>query len=285
MCRLFGLLAEPGTPAEPWLMKGERSFLAQSNASVETAQRDGWGIAWYPGRRTPKVEKGVGGAFEPGERERFATTAAAATGPVVVGHLRHASNPMGLSKERLSGLENVQPFHHAGILFAHNGMIPFPRETRPLLGKFERNLEGVNDSEVLFWLLVRHIEETGDPLGAYARTVDDLLQVWKGQGSPAEGPFSGLNVVLSRGPNELWAFCHWRGEHGPGLLDGSRPYYRMTYAADTKKAVVGSEPFDGHRHDWRDLGNGEYLHAQSAHGLVGVKTGPIPSLRVPAPSA
>jgi hypothetical protein len=162
-------------------------------------------------------------------------------------------------------------------------MIRYPRETRPLLGKFEENLAGVNDSEVLFWLLVRHIEETGDPLGAYARTVQDLIRVWNDQGSPSEGPFTGLNVVLSRGPNELWAFCHWRGEHGPGLLDASRPYYQMTYSADTKQAVVGSEPFDGRRRAWRDLGNGEYLYAQSSHGLVGVKTGPVPALRPPAP--
>lgn len=286
MCRLFGLVSAGETPAEPWLVSGERSFLAQSNASPEHAQRDGWGIAWYPSRRTPKIEKGVGGAFAQGEEERFRAAAHLATGPVVVGHLRHASNPMNLPLERLMGLENAQPFHHGGILFAHNGLIRFPRETRPLLGKFEEKVEGVNDSEVLFWLLVKHTEETGDPLGAYTRTVEDLVKVWHQRGSPEEGPYSGLNVLFSRGPGELWAFCHWRGEHGGALLDDSRPYYRMTYKADTKTAIVGSEPFDTRRHDWRDVDNGQYLHVQEAHGLVGVKTGRIPLPEVvPAPSA
>ncbi|MCI4330867.1 MAG: class II glutamine amidotransferase [Thermoplasmata archaeon] len=275
MCRLFGLLSSPATPAEPWLVSTDRSLLRQSQASEKTAQRDGWGIGWYRATRTPRLEKGIGGAFEPGERERFMAAAARATSPMVIAHLRAASNPMRLRRERLIALENVQPFTHEGDLFAHNGSIPFPRETRPLLGKYERKVMGVNDSEVLFWLFVRHLEEQVDPLGAYAQTVDDLVHVWRNQGSPKGGPFDGLNVLFSRGPNELWAFCHWRGEHGPRFFD-DRPYYQMTYVADPKQVMIGSEPFDSHRADWMTLANGTYLCAQSSHGLVASRMGPIP---------
>src|ERR1700688_2430835 len=178
MCRLLGVLGDRLTPVEPWLVSSEHSLLAQSNVSVEHAQKDGWGIGWDENTRRPRIEKGIGGAFEPSEKEHFIRASHDAHGPVVIGHLREASNPMNLPRERLISLENSQPYSYGGLLFAHNGLIPFPRETRALLGKFERKVIGVNDSEVLFWLFVRHVEELGDPLQAYTRTVQDLVGVW-----------------------------------------------------------------------------------------------------------
>jgi predicted glutamine amidotransferase len=282
MCRLFGLLGSSVTPTEPWLVSTDRSLLAQSNVPGEDAQKDGWGIGWYDGGRQPKVERGIGGAFEETERDHYVATARRARGPVVIGHLRKASNPMGLPVERLLGLENSQPFMSGGYLFGHNGSIPFPRETRPLLGRFEESVIGVNDSEVLFYLLVRHVEELGDPVLAYARVVEDLTSVWERQGRPEGGPFSGLNVLFSRGPNELWAFCNWRGEHGSRLMDPSRPYYEMTYFADASQAIIGSEPFDSTRGDWTSIPNGTYLYAHVAHGLVAVRSGGLPTAAVPS---
>lgn len=287
MCRLFGMLGGTGAPAEPWLVATDRSLLVQSNTSEKNAQKDGWGVAWYESTRTPRVEKGIGGAFEPSEKEHFLQASRRAHGPVVVGHLRHASNPMNLPHERLISLENSQPFTFRSYLFAHNGSISFPRETRPLLDKFESHVHGVNDSEVLFWLFIRHVEQMGDPLSAYARTVHDLVGVGRAQGTSKKPlPYSGLNLLFSRGPNELWAFCHWRGEHGSRFLDPSRPYYEMTYLADAKQVVVGSEPFDSSRGDWRSIPNGTFLYAHVAHGLVASKTGAIPLLAGPeAPGA
>lgn len=278
MCRLLGLLGSVATPAEPFLVSTDRSLLAQANANPDHLQADGWGIGWYGGRRQPRVEKGTRGAYEGEERTRFVAAAGRAKGPVVVGHLRKASNPLNLPRERLLGFENSQPFQHEGILFAHNGSIPFPSETRELLGKYEARVRGVNDSEVLFWLLVKHTESLGDPLGAYSATVADLVRVWTEKGRPTGGPFSGLNVIFTRGPNELWAFCLWHGDHEGGIIDRARPYYQMAYVADAKVALVGSEPFDSHRSDWKSLANGSYLAAHAAHGLVGIKTGPIPAL-------
>lgn len=282
MCRLFGLLAGEPVAARPWLLDGPSSLLALSNVSEEEAQHDGWGIAWFADRRTPRIEKGTGGAFEPGEVERFRAIAEIAKGPVVLGHLRKASNPLKLPRARLIAPENSQPFSSGSDLFAHNGMIPLPRETRPRLGPFESRVKGVNDSEVLFWLLARRVEETGDPIGAYAGAVRDLAEVWEARGRPEGGPYTGLNILFTRGPNELWAFCHWRGDHGTGFRDGSRPYYQMAYRADSKLAVVASEPMD-ERTDWRPLANGEFLHAQAAHGLVAVRTGSVPLGDLPAP--
>ncbi|HXW66859.1 MAG TPA: class II glutamine amidotransferase [Thermoplasmata archaeon] len=276
MCRLFAQLSARDEPAEPWLVRSDRSLLAQSHASPDDPQREGWGVGWFNDQGRAHVVKGIHGAFEPGERERFVAAAGAARGPVVFGHLRHASNPMNLPPERLLGLENSQPFETHTVLFAHNGAIPFPNETRPMLGLLEPKVRGINDSEVLFWLLVRNTEERGDPLQGYVQTVEDLVRVREGLGRPAIPPFSGLNVVFSRGPDELWAFCQWTGDHGRGLIDTSRPYYEMTYRAAPHRLIVGSEPFDGERGAWQNLPNGRYLSARREGDHVRLTTGPTP---------
>jgi predicted glutamine amidotransferase len=276
MCRLLGMLAAHPQTAELWLVRSDRSLLAQSNASPENAQKDGWGIGWFDGHARARIDKGVGGAFAPGEKERFVRSAGDARSTLVVGHLRHASNPLNLPHEKLIGLENSQPFGTHTALFAHNGAIPFPHETLPYLGVHEKEVRGVNDSEVLFRLLLRHVEEMGDPLRAYARSVKDLMRVWDSVGRPVEAPYSGLNVLFAPGPDQLWAFCVSLGDHGRGLLDESRPYYEMAYHADPHRVVVGSEPFDRVPGSWQPLGSGRFLHAARVGEHVEVRTGPIP---------
>jgi predicted glutamine amidotransferase len=288
MCRLFGQLTSKDESAEHWLVGADRSLLAQSHVTPETSQKDGWGIGWFTDGGRARVEKGTGGAFIEGERERFLQAAKDASGPLVVGHLRHASNPLHLPPEQLIGMTNSQPFETHTILFAHNGSIPFPNETRPFLGVHEPKVRGVNDSEVLFWLLVRNTEEHHDPLVGYVRTVEDLVRVWEAMGKPAIPPFSGLNVIFSRGPDELWAFAQWTGDHGEGLIDESRRYFEMAYSAAPHRVVVGSEPFDRERGTWKSLPSGTYLHARRQNGHVTVETGrtPIPdALEIRPPPA
>ena len=149
----------------------------------------------------------------------------------------------------------------------------YPKETRAVIGPLESAIRGVNDSEVLFYLLAAELERGEPPVTAYVRAVDALVGVWRDLGRPAPGPYSGLNVLLTRGPSELWAFCHWRGEHGSSFFDPRRPYYEMAYVADAKQVVVGSEPFDADVGRWNSLRNGEYLAARADGGLVTVETG------------
>jgi predicted glutamine amidotransferase len=276
MCRLFGLLGGRRAAPSPWLLEAPASLLFQANARSDQLQSDGWGIGWYDRTRNPRVERGVRGAYEPGEVERFRSAAGRARGPLVVAHLRHASNPMGLPQSRLIAMENVQPFAHASYMFAHNGMISLPRETRPRLGKFQENVKGVNDSEVLFWLFAKHVEALGDPVTAFARTREELAQVWEAAEPRPPRPYSGLNILFSRGPNELWAFCNSLGEHGASLTDPKRPYYEMGFRTDARELIVASEPFDPANPEWKPLKNGEYLVGRADHGLVGVETGKLP---------
>jgi predicted glutamine amidotransferase len=282
MCRLFGMLSSAPESAEPWLVGADRSLLAQSHASPETAQKDGWGIGWFDDRGRARVELGIGGAYEPGERERYVRVAGTVHARLVLGHLRHASNPLNLPREQLLGPLNSQPFESHTTLFAHNGSIPFPTETRPFLGVHEKEVKGVNDSEVLFRLLLRHQQEMHDPFRAYVRSVEDLLRVWVALGRPIEFPYSGLNVLFSTGPDELWAFCLSTGDHGSSLLEPGRPYYEMTYHEEPHRLVVGSEPFDPTPGDfWKRLPSGTCLHAQRTGDRVEVQTTPLPEFALP----
>ncbi len=274
MCRLFAQLSVGAESPEPWLVSRPRSLLAQSNGDPEHLQKDGWGIGWLTDGGRARVEKGTDGAYE--SADRFRAVAKEADGPLVIGHLRHASNPLHLPNDQLIGLANSQPFENHTQLFAHNGSIPFPTETRPFTGLHEPKIRGVNDSEVLFWLLVRNTEEHNDPLLGYVRTVEDLYRVWESKGRPALPPFSGLNVVFARGPDELYAFCLWTGDHGTGLLDPHRRYYEMTYQVAPHRVLVGSEPFDHEPGVWRSLSNATYLAAHRRNGRIDVTTGPIP---------
>lgn len=276
MCRLFGLLSTRDESAEPWLVRSDRSLLAQSNVSPDTVQKDGWGIGWFEDGGRARVEKGTGGAYEPSEHDRYLRAAQDAKGSLIIGHLRHASNPLSLPQEKLIAIENSQPFEAHTTIFAHNGSIPFPTETRPLLGVHESKVRGVNDSEVLFWLLFRNVEETGDPLVGYIQTVEDLVRVWQGLKRPPVPPFSGLNILFSRGPDELWAFCQWTGDHGTAFFDPGRRYYEMAYLATPHHAIVGSEPFDEERGSWRSLASGTYLVAKRHENRVDVQVAPIP---------
>jgi predicted glutamine amidotransferase len=286
MCRLFGMLAVQPESAEPWLVHSDRSLLAQSNHSPEEAQKDGWGVAWFEATDRTRIVKGVGGAFQAAEEPRFRAAAQEAHGTVVVGHLRHASNPLNLPPEKLIGLENSQPFGTHTTLFAHNGAIPFPNETRPFLGVHEKEVRGVNDSEVLFRLLLRHNEEMHDPLRSYARAVEDLQRVWIGLHRPIAYPYSGLNVIFATSPDELWAFCVYTGDHGGCFFAPDRPYYEMTYWAEPHRLIVGSEPFDGSPSRWQRLPSGTYLHARRTTEHVRLETGPIPIPALsPAPVA
>jgi predicted glutamine amidotransferase len=276
MCRLFGILSVQAVSAEPWLVHSDRSLLAQANVTPEVAQKDGWGIGWFTDGGRSRVEKGTGCAAANGERERYLAAAAEARGTLILGHLRHASNPLKLTYDQLIGPENSQPFENHVSLFAHNGAISFPTETRPFLGVYEDKIKGVNDSEVLFWLLHRNTVETADPLKGFVHSVEDLVRIWEALRKPAIPPFSGLNVLFTRGPDELWAFCLSTGDHGSGLFDKSRRYYEMTYQLASHRVIVGSEPFDREPGVWRSLSNGMYLHAKRGEHKVDVTVDKIP---------
>jgi predicted glutamine amidotransferase len=278
MCRLLGVLSPQEINSRAWLLDSERSLFAQSNVTPETAQRDGWGIGWFDADGRIHLQKGIHGAFEPSEKEHFRLIAGSARSHNLIGHLRHASNPMNLPHEQLLSLANSQPFEDGETLFGHNGSIPLPMQTRKLLGALDSKVHGVNDSEVLYWLLMKHFRESGDALDAFSSARRELVSVWEQNGRLKGGPWSGLNVLFAPTPDELWAFCCYEGEHGHNLCDEGQPYYQMSYQETPTGLVIGSEPFDSHRENWNALPNGHYLRARIHNGAIRAERGRLPVL-------
>ncbi len=278
MCRLLGVLSPEEISSRTWLLDSDRSLYVQSNVMPDRAQKDGWGIGWFDEDGRIHVQKGIRGAFEPREKEHFRLIAGTAKSRNLIGHIRHASNPMNLPRERLLGLVNSQPFEDGQTLFAHNGSIPLPMEARKLLGPLEVKVRGVNDSEVLYWLMQKHYRASGDALEAFGAARQDLVTVWERNGRPKGGPWSALNVLFAPMPDELWAFCCYEGESGHNLCDDGQPYFQMSYQETPQGLVIGSEPFDSHRETWNALANGQFLRGQIHKGRVILEKGSLPVL-------
>jgi predicted glutamine amidotransferase len=274
MCRLFGHLGAPESDRGHWLFASERSLLAQSR--TRHPQKDGWGIGWYPtGRSVPHVEKSGGCVFEPDEEVRFREVALRTQGALVIGHVRDAANPMGLARGELVTAESSHPFTRGSFLFAHNGVVPYPREIAARAGERSGEWNGRNDSEAFFLLVLHHLGATFDPLEAYIRAREDAVEIWEAKGRSVDFPYSGLNGLFSTGPDDLWAFAVWLGDHDGSHFDPRREYYEMAYRRDESEVVVGSEPLDGDP-GWESLRNGEYLHAARRDGTIVLTTGRIP---------
>lgn len=271
MCRLLGMLSTvPCAPA--WGVTGsDCSLLRQSKAAARQEQADGWGLGWYRGAHA-QWYKSPRPIFE--EAERAARLAETSATRVAMAHIRKASNPLGLPRKKLLSTENAQPFAFKRYLFAHNGTLNLPRETAATLGGWESYVRGVNDSEVLFWLLVSYLEEEQSFRGALRSAVRQLWRVWQQQPQRPAEPFSGLNVLFSDG-DALWAACCLArvGERSrPALCTAGWPFWQMCWREEPGRVWVASEPLDRQK-GWQALKPGQYLRAEVDRHKVRVHVG------------
>jgi len=262
MCRLFASIGIDN--AYEFLREKDCSLMAQSNSDPEHLQQDGWGVAifsngWKVLRSTTPVFNDPG--FSGIEAE----------GKIVIAHIRRASNPLGLPIEELRAPENIQPYRYGNIVFAHNGTIKIPEEMRPYLGDFAGMVQGKNDSEIYFWLMIKNLQSEGEMKRAVLQTVADLNDAWEGVSEEKKerlkGPYRGLNFVMSDGKN-LYAYCRHDGvkDAGPTLCYKDAPYYRMVYREENGGLVVASERMDNG--EWKGMEDGEML-------VMGVENGEI----------
>ena len=265
-------------PASPeWgLLSAPRSLLVQSDANPKKLQEDGWGVGWYRNARPQWVK-----SEKPylSEEKRVWQVASACSTRIALAHIRKASNPLGLPQGDLIRAENTQPFAFRHYLFAHNGTLNIPNEVRDSLGSWSRRVQGVNDSEVLFWLLMSKLDEGLAFPAAYAAMVRYLMDLWKGLGREGE-PYTGLNVLFSDG-SAVYGACHALQVPMPyvsSLCTKDWPYWRMTWRSEATQAWIASEPLDAEE-GWHLLTPGRYVCARTVAGQVRVKTG---RLAVPA---
>lgn len=261
------LSASPASPAD-LLCGGPLALLAQAGAVAGRFQDDGWGIACYRGGVPSAVRSTRPARLE---QARFRAAAARARATLSVAHLRDASNPAGLPKASLISASNTQPFSAGGFVFAHNGTLFIKDEIKSLLGRYAARVKGSNDSEVLFWQVMKMLEAYGSPEAALEAALDEIRTVWiscrdKYPGRPA--PYRGLNIFLAS-PGSLTVLCHYQ-PHKEGskaaLLTPGWEFGRMAWRREKSRIIFSSEPADGG--PWKKMRDPEIASASLRSGKL-----------------
>lgn len=272
MCRLFGMISVKPSNASKYLMDDPCSLYAQSKADPRRPQGDGWGVGFYinGSLKTIKSEKPI---FE--DHERFRSTVENINSNIIVAHIRRASNPRGLSKEKLLSIDNSQPFSYKNYVFAHNGVINLPDEMAALLGDWQLNIRGLNDSEIYFWYIMKEIFQGRNILEALRSFQRDLFRVWlenRDKHPEKDRPFIGLNIIFSDG-EKLYAYCKYDEEkdgRASSLCYGDQPAMQMTYVHSPEKLVVSSEKTNLEE-NWQPLISGQIIIGQIFNGKVRIR--------------
>lgn len=234
------MVATTSQSIAPWITDVEPSLrsLAVADKSGEP-NPDGWGIGWYEagGGNRPLVVK------EPvpaDESALLGETAHKVAARIALAHIRRSSRTPRT-------LTNTHPFTAGRWLFCHNGYCSRERLVEHLLPGYRDRLQGKNDSEVYFALLLQHIEATPDVVGALRGAVQEVV---------AAGDYTGLNFLLSDG-TRIYAFHY--------SVDPER--HGMVLQHDTGRELVASEPVGAG--SWEDVPNGTLaILTASGHALT-----------------
>jgi len=240
-----------------YLVEDECSLMAQAEKGK---QSDGWGIGYYKQGRL-FVFKSPRPVYE--EKELFRKVGERAISKIVIAHVRKASNPRKLPREKLIALENTQPFYYENYLFVHNGTILYPDEVLNVLEEYRFLVKGINDSEVYFALLIKGlVEERGDFIEAIKFAKETLWSVFKEVTNKRyEIPYSSLNTIFSDG-KKLYAFVHYlSGSDLKSICYRDSPYFGMVYYVGENFLIVASEKTN-REHKWRLLEDNSILVAR-----------------------
>ncbi len=269
MCRITAVISTRPASNNDLLCGRSKGLLAQADAVAGRFQDDGWGVGFYRGAGAAVI-KSPGPARL--EKKAFEAAAACAVSSVTVAHLRDASNPAGLARARLLCADNTQPFSGGGFLFAHNGTLFIKDEIRSLLGKYASKVKGANDSEVLFWQVMKMLDAYGSPETALEMALDEIRTVWiscrdKYPGRAA--PYRGLNLFLAS-RDSLTVLCHYqlKKEGGKGaLLTPGWEFGRIAWRREKERLVFSSEPADAGP-GWKKMNDPEIARATLKGGKI-----------------
>ena len=274
MCRLLGMLSIKRADASKYILEDPCSLFAQSKADPERLQGDGWGVGFYVNGH-PRLVKSGGPVYM--EYEALSSAVRHARSRVILAHIRRASNPRGLPREKLMGEENSQPFSYGRYIFAHNGIITIPDELAGTLGSWRGRIRGLNDSEVYFWFLMKELHEGMDLASALRRLEETLEGLWEEARQThldKKQPYVGLNMILSDGEG-LYAYCRHGGHEGRSLCFKDRPVFEMSYVLNEDGLVVASEKTNLEE-EWRPIGDGELLIGRIEGGEIVLESEKVP---------
>jgi predicted glutamine amidotransferase len=232
-----------------WLLDASDSLIVQSHF-----EPDGTGLGFFDELGNPVVDRQPIAAFED---EAFISEARTERSSTFLAHIRFASvNSFAIS--------DTHPFQNEGRLFAHNGILFGVEDLEREVGAdYMGSVEGHTDSERLFALITKRIDELGDVGEGIASAVG-----WVADNLPVYS----LNLTLGTA-DELWALRYpdthelfvlerGPGKTGPDEFHGTSSHGLRVHAHEISEkpaVVVASERMDDHP-DWRALEPGELLH-------------------------
>lgn len=256
MCRWLAYSGLPIAPAA-LLFKPKNSLIRQSLSAARAmtpTNGDGFGLGWYGDLPEPGVYRDMMPAWNDANLRSIAEQIRS---KLFFAHVRAST---GTPTTRL----NCHPFAVQRWAFMHNGKIGGYGAVRrdleaTLPGELYARREGSTDSELFFLLLMAH-DIDRDPLGAFGRTVKDVLAAM--EENRVDEPFR-MTAACSDG-HTLYAVryssdgqspsLYWRQGANLRVVDGS---VQLDKGADC--TLVLSEPLDEVEGEWREIPEGTLM--------------------------
>lgn len=268
MCRLFAQISPRPADAGHFLADSCFSLLKQSNFNKKNPQKDGWGIGYFGNNGTALVSKSAKAVYQ--ESGRFKQLARSLRSQVIIGHLRAASNPLGLSRRRLITEKNSQPFTDGRWLFAHNGTLRIPREIAARLGSQRTKVSGDNDSEIYFRQFMKFLGCKRGPAWALKACIREIWETWelcRARYPGLKNPYTSLNALVSDG-RRLTVLNHFveRGLSDFAVCSPDQPWSVMCFTRRAGRLIAASESMDAKA--WTRLRQPEIISASIENGRL-----------------
>lgn len=202
--------------------------------TIGVVNADGFGVGWYDHRRRPEPAR-YRSTLPMWADRSFASLAGLVASGALLASVRSATPPLPTEES------GTPPFCDGPWLFAHNGAVTGYREgtgsrlRRMLSERREAGIEGSSDTEVLFALVLDHLDAGAAQDEALAAVVTTVAGLSDGR----------LNLVLTDGHRIAATTC------GHSLVVRSGPDF----------VVVASEP-DDDEPGWQSVPDGAVVTAQ-----------------------
>ena len=250
MCRWMAYAGEK-IYLENLLFLQKNSLISQSLKATKssfTTNGDGFGVAWYGGKKTPGLFKDVLPAWND---ENLRQLSQHVKSGLFLAHVRATT---GTSISRA----NCHPYTYGKWSFMHNGQIGhwqlLRRDIESMISKdYYHHRLGTTDSEALFLLALSYGLEK-DPIGGIKKALEKVIALLEANG--ATEPLR-LSAALSDGKS-IWAFRYSSDRQSPSLFYGT-PDLHKKQAQSKVINTIASEPFDDDSDHWTSVGESKVV--------------------------
>ncbi|MCX7641656.1 MAG: class II glutamine amidotransferase [Elusimicrobiales bacterium] len=249
MCRMFFISSKKIIPNQKllyYLIESDKSLVKQSQINQKRLQKDGWGFGYITDKT--KIDKSPNPIYQ--ELKLLKNKIESIETRLFITHIRRASNPRKLKFNKLISYENTQPFSTSDIIFTHNGTLNIVDEIYENLGKYKKFVKGINDSEVLFWHVIKNIDAYGDIKHAILAARREIHTVWisvKKEYKQFDEPYTGLNIFLTNS-EKFYALCDFKLKKEIfSLMTENWEYGNYALKFSKQEFIISSEPLDNEK--------------------------------------